>query len=94
MGYVKVGSKLESEIVDHFHKINQSYIDLTCFKELMDNELSAIPKRIEESRGNLERVKSIENELQLKYFNLTQKKERIISNNTRKISSNTRKISS
>jgi len=77
MGYVKVGSKLESEIVDHFHKINQSYIDLTCFKELMDNELSAIPKRIEESRGNLERVKSIENELQLKYFNLTQKKREL-----------------
>jgi len=76
-GYVKVSSKLEGEIVDLYHKINQSYVDLQCFKELLESELDAIPKRIEESRGNLERVKSIENELQVKYMNLLNRKNEL-----------------
>jgi len=58
---------------------------LKNFSELLENELDAIPKRIEESRGNLERVKRIENELQVKYHNLLNKKIELsqISNNVK-----------
>jgi len=76
-GYSKVATKLEREIIDLYHKISQTTTEYECFIELRNNEMDAIPKRIEEKRGDLERSKSIENELQLNYVNLVNKKNEL-----------------
>jgi len=76
-GYSKVATKLEREVIDLYHKISQTTTEYECFIELRNNEMDAIPKRIEEKRGDLERSKSIENELQLNYVNLLNKKNEL-----------------
>eukprot|EP01125_Pyxidicula_operculata_P011502 TRINITY_DN3766_c0_g1_i1.p1 TRINITY_DN3766_c0_g1~~TRINITY_DN3766_c0_g1_i1.p1 ORF type:complete len:845 (-),score=300.09 TRINITY_DN3766_c0_g1_i1:100-2634(-) len=77
-GYEKVATSKEKAIVELYQKIAEARVEQECFRSLRENELKAIPARIEFMKQEVDRVKSQETELQRRFANLVAKKNELI----------------
>ena len=78
-GYQSRGNALVKQLNELHDSLEQSSVELNTFTNLRDQELQAIPKRVETRKEEVTRLLERENSLQLRYSNLTLERDTMLS---------------
>jgi len=76
-GYQNRAQQLSKEAEELFEKLAQSIIELNCFEELRQKEISGAASRTASLRQEIEKQRQRENQLQLRFANLRSECERV-----------------
>jgi len=77
-GYQKVASEKEKAIHELHKQISEARVELDVFKALRENELKAIPQRIEALKKEVENQRSVESASQVRFANLVRRKNELL----------------
>ena len=77
-GYEKRSGALNAALAEKFTEIDNSTLELACFKRLAQDETAAIPGRLGAAEAEARDVCERETELQARYANLVEERERLL----------------
>jgi len=80
-GYQKVTAEKERSIHELQKQIAEARIELSVFKSLKEREEKSIPSRLEALKNLVEKQRAQENELQIKFANLVNRKNELLEQN-------------